>query len=46
MRRRNHGLSMVEILVVMAIMLLMLGILLPAAHKLVKAVDALGLPHH
>ena len=45
MPRRNRGLSLVELLVVMAIMLLMLGILLPAAHKLVEAVHALG-PHH
>jgi prepilin-type N-terminal cleavage/methylation domain-containing protein len=47
MRRRNRGLSLVEILVVVALMLLMMGILLPAAHKLVVAVHALGpQPHH
>ncbi len=40
MRRRNRGLSMVEIIVVMALMLLMMSILLPAAHKLIVAVHA------
>jgi prepilin-type N-terminal cleavage/methylation domain-containing protein len=46
MRRRNRGLSMVEIIVVMALMLLMMSILLPAAHKLIVAVHALGPQSH
>ncbi|MGD0463593.1 MAG: prepilin-type N-terminal cleavage/methylation domain-containing protein [Tepidisphaeraceae bacterium] len=45
MARKHRGISLIELLFVMAIMLLMLGILLPAAHKLVEAVHALG-PHH
>lgn len=43
---RHRGFSQVEVLVVMAIILLILGFLLPSACLLVRAVKSLGLPHH
>ncbi|MGD0390844.1 MAG: prepilin-type N-terminal cleavage/methylation domain-containing protein [Tepidisphaeraceae bacterium] len=45
MLRRCLGVTLVELLVVIALMLLLLGLLLPAALKLVKAAEALRSPH-
>lgn len=47
-RASSHGISLVELLVVLAIVMLLLGILVPTIVLLVRAVRALGmpLPHH
>jgi len=42
MSRRYLGVTLVEVLVVMGLVMLLVGLLLPAALMLVKAVKALG----
>jgi len=42
MLRRHLGITLVEVVVVMGLIMLLVGLLLPAALMLVKAVKALG----
>jgi prepilin-type N-terminal cleavage/methylation domain-containing protein len=45
MLKRRRGLSLVEILVVLAIMMILAGMLFPSALMLIKTVKSFG-PHH